>query len=107
VRTLDFEDRRSDYGGMAGQLGVEFTITLEVNGVIPARGMHICFRAHDRESVLTFYESAIAACGSDNGPPGPRPNYHRDYYAAFIVDPDGHRIEAVCHAPLAPEVISG
>jgi catechol 2,3-dioxygenase-like lactoylglutathione lyase family enzyme len=89
---------------MAGQLGVEFTITLEPDGVSPASGIHICFRAPDREAVRAFHAAAIAAGGSDDGAPGPRPIYHRDYYAAFVIDPDGHRIEAVCHAPTAPDV---
>jgi catechol 2,3-dioxygenase-like lactoylglutathione lyase family enzyme len=104
VRTLDFEHRGSDYGTMAGQLGVEFTITLEVGGVSPASGMHVCFRTHHREAVREFHAAAIAAGGRDDGAPGPRPIYHRDYYAAFVIDPDGHRIEAVCHAPMAPDV---
>jgi catechol 2,3-dioxygenase-like lactoylglutathione lyase family enzyme len=104
MRTLDFEHRGSDYGSMAGQLGVEFTITFESGGVSPLRGMHVCFRAHDREAVRAFHAAAIAAGGSDDGAPGPRPLYHRDYYAAFVIDPDGHRIEAVCHAPMAPDV---
>ena len=103
VRTLDFEHRGSDYGSMAGQLGVEFTITLEA-GVLTTRGMHVCFRAPDREAVHAFHAAAIAAGGSDAGAPGPRPIYHRDYYAAFVIDPDGHRIEAVCHVPMAPDV---
>ena len=103
VRTLDFEHRGSDYGTMAGQLGVEFTITLEA-GVLTAHGMHVCFRAPDREAAHAFHAAAIAAGGSDAGAPGPRPIYHRDYYAAFVIDPDGHRIEAVCHAPMAPDV---
>jgi catechol 2,3-dioxygenase-like lactoylglutathione lyase family enzyme len=102
VRTLDFAHRGSDYGAMAGQLGVEFTITLEAGGFSPARGMHICFRAPDREAVRAFYAAAIAAGGRDDGAPGPRSIYHRDYYATFVIDPHGHRIEAVCHAPTAP-----
>jgi catechol 2,3-dioxygenase-like lactoylglutathione lyase family enzyme len=61
VRTLDFAHRGSDYGAMAGQLGVEFTITLEAGGVLPACGMHVCFRAHDREAVRSFHAAAIAA----------------------------------------------
>src|ERR1700680_4259730 len=65
--------------------------------------MHVCFRAHDREAVRAFHAAAIAAGGSDDGAPGPRPIYHRDYYAAFVIDPDGHRIEAVCHTPRAPD----
>ena len=104
VRTLDFAHRGSDYGAMAGQLGVELTITLEAGSILAARGMHICFRAPDREAVRALHAAAIAAGGRDDGAPGPRPIYHRDYYAAFVIDPDGHRIEAVCHAPMAPDV---
>jgi len=46
-----------------------------------------------------FYARALAAGGRDNGPPGLRPHYHANYYAAFVLDPDGHNIEAVCHDP--------
>jgi catechol 2,3-dioxygenase-like lactoylglutathione lyase family enzyme len=98
VRTVDFQKRGSDYGAMAGQLGVEFTITLET-GVSPLRGMHVCFRAPNRASVHAFHGAALSAGGHEDGGPGVRPQYHPDYYAAFVVDPDGHRIEAVCHAP--------
>ena len=62
-------------------------------------GQHIAFRAPDRAAVDAFYAAALAAGGRDNGPPGLRPNYHPDYYAAFVLDPDGHRLEAVCHRP--------
>jgi catechol 2,3-dioxygenase-like lactoylglutathione lyase family enzyme len=98
VRTVDFEGRGSDYGAMAGQFGVEFTITVET-GVSPLQGMHLCFRAPNRASVREFHGAALAAGGHDDGGPGVRQQYHPDYYAAFVVDPDGHRIEAVCHAP--------
>src|ERR1700674_5267660 len=102
VRTVDFGDGRgSDYGAMAGQLGVEFTITLEP-GVAASLGMHVCFRAPDRAAVQAFHTAALAAGGRDDGAPGPRPLYHPDYFAAFVFDPDGHRIEAVCHAPQSP-----
>ena len=104
VRTVDFESRGSDYGAMAGQLGVEFTITAEA-GVAPLRGMHVCFRAPDRASVRAFHGAALAAGGRDDGGPGLRARYHPDYYAAFVTDPDGHRIEAVCHAPEKPMVV--
>ena len=57
--------------------------------------VHIALRAKDRATV----DAAIAAGGRDNGPPGIRPHYHADYYGAFVLDPDGHNIEAVCHAP--------
>jgi catechol 2,3-dioxygenase-like lactoylglutathione lyase family enzyme len=66
---------------------------------VTPEGQHIAFRAPDRAAVDAFYTAAVAAGGSDNGPPGLRPQYHPAYYAAFVLDPDGHRIEAVCHRP--------
>jgi catechol 2,3-dioxygenase-like lactoylglutathione lyase family enzyme len=60
-------------------------------------GTHIAFAAETREQVDAFYEAALAAGGRDNGAPGLRPHYHPDYYGAFILDPDGLNIEAVCH----------
>jgi catechol 2,3-dioxygenase-like lactoylglutathione lyase family enzyme len=105
VRTVDFGGGRgSDYGAMAGQLGVELTITVEP-GVAPSRGMHLCFRAGDRTAVCAFHAAALAAGGRDDGMPGLRVLYHPDYFAAFVLDPDGHRIEAVCHAPESPSTI--
>jgi catechol 2,3-dioxygenase-like lactoylglutathione lyase family enzyme len=59
--------------------------------------IHIAFRAETREQVNEFYQAALAAGGKDNGSPGPRPHYHKDYYGAFVLDPDGHNVEAVCH----------
>jgi len=59
--------------------------------------MHIAFVAESRESVNQFYETAIAAGAKDNGKPGVRDIYHPNYYGAFVIDPDGHNIEAVCH----------
>jgi catechol 2,3-dioxygenase-like lactoylglutathione lyase family enzyme len=70
---------------------------------IPQTGAHIAFAAPDRATVDRFYREAIAAGGRDNGQPGIRPNYHANYYGAFVLDPDGHNIEAVCHAPQARE----
>ena len=61
--------------------------------------VHIAFATRDRASVDAFYRAAIAAGGRDNGGPGVRALYHPNYYAAFVFDPDGHNIEAVCHAP--------
>jgi catechol 2,3-dioxygenase-like lactoylglutathione lyase family enzyme len=61
--------------------------------------VHVAFGARDRASVRAFYDAARAAGATDNGPPGPRPEYHPDYYGAFVLDPDGHNIEAVCHHP--------
>lgn len=59
--------------------------------------IHVCFHAKGRAQVKAFYDAAIAAGGKDNGPPGVRPQYHENYYGAFVLDPDGHNIEAVCH----------
>jgi catechol 2,3-dioxygenase-like lactoylglutathione lyase family enzyme len=102
VRIVDFSDGRgSDYGAMAGQLGVEFTITLEP-GTAASLGMHLCFRAPDRAAVQTFHAAALTSGGRDDGKPGLRRLYHADYFAAYVLDPDGHRIEAVCHAPQWP-----
>jgi predicted lactoylglutathione lyase len=61
--------------------------------------MHVAFVAKTRADVDAFHAAALAAGGTDNGAPGLRPHYHPDYYGAFVIDPDGHNIEAVCHAP--------
>ncbi len=61
--------------------------------------LHVAFRAETREQVDEFYAAALASGGKDNGAPGPRPHYHNDYYGAFVFDPDGHNVEAVCHEP--------
>jgi catechol 2,3-dioxygenase-like lactoylglutathione lyase family enzyme len=62
-------------------------------------GVHIAFAAKDRAAVCAFHAAAIGIGAPDNGPPGPRPIYHPDYYGAFVLDPDGNNIEAVCHLP--------
>jgi catechol 2,3-dioxygenase-like lactoylglutathione lyase family enzyme len=61
--------------------------------------LHVAFRAESRAQVEAFFAAAIAAGGKDNGGPGVRELYHPDYYGAFVLDPDGHNLEAVCHAP--------
>ena len=61
--------------------------------------LHVAILAKDRPSVDAFYKAALAAGFKDNGPPGLRPQYHPNYYAAFVLDFDGHNVEAVCHAP--------
>ncbi len=66
----------------------------------PAR-LHLAFTAKHREQVAAFYRAALKAGGKDNGAPGLRPQYHANYYAAFIIGPDGHNVEAVCHEPEA------
>ena len=103
VRIVDFGmDRGSDYGDAPSSLGVEFTITGETGVKTPIPGAHFCFRAPGRKAVDAFYAAALAAGGRDDGSPGLRPQYHADHYCAFVLDPDGHRIEAVCHAPESP-----
>lgn len=62
----------------------------------PAR-LHLAFIAESRQQVDVFYRAALEAGGRDNGAPGLRPQYHASYYAAFVIGPDGHNIEAVCH----------
>ena len=59
--------------------------------------LHLAFTADTRAQVDAFYREAIAAGGKDNGPPGLRPHYHASYYGAFVIGPDGHNVEAVCH----------
>ncbi len=61
--------------------------------------MHIAFSAENRDQVDAFYEAALAAGAKDNGAPGIREIYHPNYYGAFVIGPDGHNIEAVCHQP--------
>ena len=61
--------------------------------------LHLAFIAENRQQVDDFHRVALAAGGKDNGAPGLRPQYHANYYAAFVIGPDGHNIEAVCHEP--------
>ncbi|SOY63960.1 putative Glyoxalase/dioxygenase [Cupriavidus taiwanensis] len=63
--------------------------------------LHLAFAAGTRQQVDAFYRAALAAGARDNGGPGLRPHYHATYYAAFVIGPDGHNIEVVCHAPEA------
>jgi catechol 2,3-dioxygenase-like lactoylglutathione lyase family enzyme len=65
----------------------------------PTDKIHVAFRAKGRADVRAFYDAAVGAGGVDNGPPGVRAIYHPDYYGAFVHDPDGHNVEAVCHEP--------
>jgi catechol 2,3-dioxygenase-like lactoylglutathione lyase family enzyme len=66
----------------------------------PIKGqVHFAFLAKSRDAVREFYDAAMKAGGKDNGAPGLRPHYHENYFGAFVLDPDGHNIEAVCHTP--------
>lgn len=69
----------------------------------PASPRHWAFAAGDREMVTHFYHAGLKQGGEDHGPPGLRPQYHEHYYGAFLRDPDGNNVEAVCHMPEEPE----
>lgn len=118
----DYEKSKAFYAKALAPLG--YSLVMEVSGDIngsgfPAAGfgangkpdfwiggegglskpLHVAMLAKDRATVDAFHRAALEAGGKDNGAPGLRPHYHKDYYGAFVLDPDGHNIEAVCHAP--------
>jgi len=112
VNVTDFEAARAFYLGALEPLG--YRVVYEEPGTLayladtrgldfgigrrgPVGGAHVAFDCEDRAGVDAFYVAAIAAGGTDNGAPGPRPQYAPDYYAAYVLDPDGNNIEAVCH----------
>jgi catechol 2,3-dioxygenase-like lactoylglutathione lyase family enzyme len=87
------------YGVGMGQGGKPSLWLHETTGQ-PAH-LHLAFVAENRGQVDAFYRAALAAGGTDNGPPGLRPHYHPNYYGAFVIAPDGHNVEVVCHRPAA------
>jgi catechol 2,3-dioxygenase-like lactoylglutathione lyase family enzyme len=110
----DYERSRDFYLAALAPLGME--IVLETEGVLCGFGrerkpeffisrrersgpVHLAFRSADRDAVNAFYDAAIKAGATDNGKPGVRELYHPDYYGAFVFDPDGNNVEAVCHRP--------
>jgi catechol 2,3-dioxygenase-like lactoylglutathione lyase family enzyme len=117
----DYERGKAFYANALAPLG--YTLIMEVDGEnnasgYPAAGfgidgkpdfwiggegklekpLHVAILAKDRAAVDAFHRAALEAGGRDHGAPGLRPHYHPNYYAAFVLDPDGHNIEAVCHA---------
>ena len=76
------------------------SLCLYETGELPAH-LHLAFTAENRKQVDAFYRAALEAGGKGNGAPGLRPHYHANYYAAFVIDPDGHNIEVVCHKATA------
>ena len=78
----------------------KFCLKLRSPAVAPGPGFHLAFAAPSRAAVDRFYAEALAVGGQDNGAPGLRPHYGPNYYAAFLIDPDGHRIEAVINEPV-------
>lgn len=120
IRTAQYPTARPFYdavfaalgGGMCHQVPMQFTDGKHVlgfgrdapsfwlnEGQTASEAQHVAFTARNRAEVDGFYTTAIAAGGRDNGKPGLRPQYHADYYGAFVLDPDGNNIEAVCHRP--------
>jgi catechol 2,3-dioxygenase-like lactoylglutathione lyase family enzyme len=113
LAVADLAASRSFFEQALGQLGFAPVVELEDPPVIafglpampqfwihqgkPAADVHVAFHAEDRERVDAFHAAGLCAGGRDNGAPGPRPHYHPGYYAAYLLDPDGNNIEAVCH----------
>jgi len=111
VKVKDLKSSKRFYTAALAPLG--FTVQYEGGGAVgfgpkgapalwlgegePRGAVHIAFAAKDRAAVKAFYAAAIPVGGKDNGAPGLRPDYHANYYAAFVKDPDGNNVEAVCH----------
>lgn len=97
LKDFDLSDEAGP-GGYAGFGATQPQFWIGTGRPITGR-LHVAFVARDRAQVRAFYEAALAAGAQDNGPPGLRPHYHANYYGAFVLDPDGHNIEAVTHLP--------
>lgn len=96
------DERRIGYGARnrPGDDGHTYLSVCAGTGpTVVADNRHWCFRAPTRAAVDAFHAAGLASGGRCDGPPGLRPHYHPEYYAAFLLDPDGNRIEAVCHRP--------
>lgn len=93
------DDDNAGYGvrNRPGDDGHSYLSVRTSTGTVVPDNRHWCFRAPDRAAVHAFHAAALAHGGRCDGPPGPRPHYHASYYAAFVLDPDGNRLEAVCH----------
>ena len=98
---------RMDFGEMVGFGDSQKPYFWLKTGAQPSQAMHIAFEAKNRGAVDSFHAAALGAGARDDGKPGVRPDYHPHYYGAFVIDPDGHPIEAVCHAPLAAKGSGG
>ncbi|MFC4161490.1 VOC family protein [Chitinimonas lacunae] len=124
IYASDFERSKLFYRAVLGAIGYKplHEMTARDTGLVPLIGfgvehadfwlggssaarpvtcgsLHIAFRVKNRAGVEAFYQAALKVGGRDNGKPGLRPEYHPHYYGAFVLDPDGHNIEAVCHEP--------
>jgi catechol 2,3-dioxygenase-like lactoylglutathione lyase family enzyme len=107
IKVRDVEASRAFYDAALAPLGMSVLMGgagrpffwIGQAGVSPDITSHVAFGCETRATVDAFHKAALAAGGRDNGAPGLRPQYHPNYYGAFVLDPDGHNIEAVCHAP--------
>lgn len=98
-RVMDFEHEGRSFTGYGPDDKPAFWIYGGYGPAAPAPGGHTAFVAPDRAAVDAFHAAALTHGGRDDGAPGLRPEYHEDYYAAFVIDCDGYRVEAVCHKP--------
>ena len=85
-----------EYVGFRAESHPDFWVAHRGEG---SGGAHVAFRGRDRAAVDAFHRAGIGAGGTDNGAPGVRTHYHENYYAAYVIDPDGNNVEAVCHDP--------
>ena len=114
IRVSDYERSKRFYGAALAPLGYTLMFEHPISGAgfgragkpdfwitqgSPAPSLHLAFASESRSTVGAFHRAGLAAGGRDNGAPGLRPEYHPTYYGAFVLDPDGHNIEAVCHRP--------
>ncbi len=112
IRVSDYERSKRFYTAALAPLGYALMFEHPISGAGFGRGgkpdfwikqgpaspsLHIAFASDDRATVDAFHKAALAADGRDNGGPGVRSEYHAGYYGAFVLDPDGHNVEAVCH----------
>ena len=98
--TLIMEIAETESGSPACGFGKNGKPDFWIGGEGGLRGvLHVALAADNRATVDAFYRAALAAGGTDNGAPGVRAHYHPNYYGAFVLDPDGHNVEAVCHSP--------
>lgn len=97
---MEVGPQQTESGSPAAGFGINGKPDFWIGGEGGLNGvLHIAIVAKDRAAVDAFHRAALAAGGKDNGAPGLRPHYHANYYGAFVLDPDGHNVEAVCHAP--------
>jgi catechol 2,3-dioxygenase-like lactoylglutathione lyase family enzyme len=91
--------KANGWGGYGTDTGPKVFIVPPFDGAAAraGNGVHVAFLAQDRATVDAFHAAALANGGTDEGAPGPRPHYHKNYYGAYVRDPDGNKLQAVCH----------